>query len=70
VPAEVEHHAGADGIAGDRRPAPRAVTGTPSARHTSSTTATSSASRGAAISSGGTRYSEASEEYSARVVPS
>ena len=47
-------------------PAPLAVSGTPSSRQMATTASTSSGSRGKATSSGGTRYSEASVEYSAR----
>src|SRR5215211_1770263 len=47
-------------------PAPLAVSGTPSPRQVSTTATTSSRSRGKTTSSGATRYSEASVEYSAR----
>jgi hypothetical protein len=48
-------------------PAPLAVTGTPTSRQVTTTAASaSSRSRGKTTSSGGTRYSEASVEYSAR----
>src|SRR5262245_8144772 len=48
-------------------PAPRAVTGTPSARQTSTMALTSSALRGKATQRGTTRWLDASEAYAERV---
>ncbi len=70
MPAEIEDHAGPTALPATDVPAPRAVSGTPSARQTSSTAATSSTARGKTTVVGGTRYSDASDEYIARVVPS
>ena len=47
-------------------PAPRAVTGIPAVRLTSTIACSSSAWRGKTTTSGSTRYSDASDEYSAR----
>ena len=52
VAGEVQDHAGAGRLPGDRGPAAARDTGTPCSRHTASAAATSSASRGATTPSG------------------